>query len=153
MVYDNDGNPVEREKPKPTGLKCDECGANVVFATGRFGPYMACEKYLEKKCTFTMKVNKDGLPVRKFKPFDTDIKCEKCEGPMVVRITWRGKIRKPFLSCSRYPKCRLAKDMPEELNEIGKQAMERWHEMDARNKADWKVFQATVALAEKKPTG
>jgi len=146
---DRKGNIQEREKPRPTGIKCDLCGAEVVRATGRFGPYLACERYLNKECTFTMKLNKDEHPVRKFKPFPTEIECEKCKAPMVVRVTFRGKNRRPFLSCSKFPKCRNALDLPEELKEVvGKQAMAQYHENVAKDQRDLVIFQKTLAQQE-----
>ncbi len=148
LRLDSKGKIQEQQKPQATGIKCDLCGSDVVKTSGRFGPYLACEKYIEKQCTFTMKLNKEGHPIRKFNPLSTDIKCPKCESEMYIRITWRGKNRKPFLSCSKYPKCRNAMDLPEELSEEGEKAMEQYRANDAKNKADLKVFQETLAEAE-----
>jgi DNA topoisomerase-1 len=38
-------------------------------------------------------LKREGLP--------TDIRCEQCESPMVIKVGKKG----PFLSCSAYPKC------------------------------------------------
>ena len=43
----------------------------------------------------------------------TDVKCEKCGSPMLIRNSRRG----PFLACSGYPKCRNAKTLPDELKD------------------------------------
>ena len=138
------GNIKIKEGPQPTGLKCDICGSDVVKSTGRFGPYLHCVRYSEKKCTYTMKLNKEGHPLRKFKPFPTDKKCEKCKGDMVVRVTSRGKTRRPFLSCANFPKCRAAADLPPDLAALGEQAMAQWHDIDAKNKADLVIYQAVL---------
>ena len=137
---DAEGNIQKKEGPKPTGLKCDLCGKDVVKSVGRFGAYLHCVDYAEKKCTYTMKLNKEGHPLRKFKAIPTDRKCEKCKSPLVVRVTSRGKTRRPFLSCSNFPKCRYAADLPPELAPLGEQAMAQWAEIDAKNKADLPIY-------------
>jgi len=141
------GEVQEKEKPQPTGLKCDKCGSDVVRSVGRFGAYLHCVKYATKECAFTMKLNKDGLPVRKFRPLPTDRLCEKCKSPLVVRVTSRGKKRKPFLSCSNFPKCRTAQDLPPELEALGQQAMAQWGENDELNKRDQATYAAHAAAA------
>jgi len=154
LRLDDKGNIQEKEKPQPTGLKCDKCQADVVKAVGRFGPYFHCVNYADnKKCTFTMKANKEGLPVRRFPALPTEIVCEKCKRgeqshKMVVRVTSRGKVRRPFLSCSNFPKCRAAQDLPPDLKELGELAMERWRELDAKNRADQETYQATIRKLE-----
>jgi DNA topoisomerase-1 len=142
---DAQGNISAKEGPQPTGIKCDVCGSDVVKSTGRFGPYLHCVKYATKECAFTMKLNKEGHPIRKFAPITTDKVCEKCKSPMVVRVTSRGKTRRPFLSCSGFPKCRAATDLPPELAALGEQAMAQWVRLDAKNKADLGAFLATQA--------
>ncbi len=142
---DAQGNIQKKEGPQPTGIKCDRCGSDVVKSTGRFGPYLHCVKYSTKECNFTMKINKEGHPIRKFAPIATDRSCEKCKSPLVVRVTSRGKTRRPFLSCSNFPKCRAAMDLPPELSALGEQAMAQWQKSDAKNKADLERYTATQA--------
>jgi len=144
---DAHGNVQEKPKPQATGLKCDLCGKDVVRAVGRFGPYLHCVDYPEKKCLFTMKLTKDGRPARKFAPLSTELKCEKCKGDLVIRVSARGKkkIPKPFLSCSAFPKCRFAADIPEELKGVGEKAVAQWHVNDGKNKKDWDVYQKFMA--------
>jgi len=154
LRLDDKGNIQEKEKPQPTGLTCDKCQADVVKAVGRFGPYFHCVYYADqKKCTFTMKSSKEGLPVRRFPALPTELVCEKCKKgtqnfKLVVRVTSRGKVRRPFLSCSNFPKCRAAQDMPPELKDLGELAMERWRELDAKNRADQATYQATISKLE-----
>lgn len=148
LRLDNKGNVKEKEKPQPTGMKCDLCGGDVVKSVGRFGPYFHCIKYADKQCKFTMKCNKEGHPIRKFAALPTDKVCEKCKSPMVVRVTSRGKNRRPFLSCTGFPKCRAAMDLPPELAGLGEQAMAQWHVLDGKNKADLETYLATQAQQE-----
>jgi DNA topoisomerase-1 len=140
---DAEGNVQAKPKPVATGLKCDRCGKDVVKAVGRFGAYLHCVDYPEKKCGFTMKLTKDGRPARKFEPFPTGLKCEKCKkNDLVIRVSARGKkkIPKPFLSCSGFPKCRFAKDITDDLKGVGEQAAVRWHENDGKNRRDLEVY-------------
>jgi len=43
------------------------------------------------------------------KPVPTDIPCEECGATMLIRQGRSG----PFLGCSKYPKCKNAKPLPE----------------------------------------
>ncbi len=134
------------EAARPTGLSCDRCGSPMIHAQGRFGPYLACEKYADKACDFTMKLNKQGQPVRKFQPIPTDRACEKCGAPLVIRVSARGKRGpRPFLSCSAFPKCRAAADLPPELSPLGEQALGRWQANAIKNKADLAAFLSAQA--------
>ena len=142
---DAEGNIQAKVGPQLTGLKCDLCGKDVVKSVGRFGAYLHCIDYADKKCTYTMKLNKENHPLRKFKALATDKLCEKCKSPMVVRVTSRGKTRRPFLSCSNFPKCRAAMDLPPELAGLGEQAMAQWAEIDAKNKHDLPIYQKAMA--------
>ncbi len=73
--------------------KCEKCGGKMVLKEGRFGRFLACEKYPECKNTKAV-VTK------------TNVKCPECgNGELVERRTKKGKI---FWSCSRYPECKHA---------------------------------------------
>ena len=43
------------------------------------------------------------------KPIPTDISCDECGETMVIRTGRSG----PFLGCSKYPKCKSNKPLPE----------------------------------------
>ncbi len=81
--------PLERET---TGEKCEKCAANLIVRSGRFGKFLACEKYPE--CKFT-------------KSLTTGVKCPEdgCKGEIVARKTRRGRT---FYGCTKYPKCKYA---------------------------------------------
>jgi len=147
------GNIQKKEGPQHTGLKCDKCGNDVVKSVGRFGAYLHCVKYSTKECTYTMKLNKEGHPIRKFAPIATDKLCEKCKSPLVIRVTSRGKTRRPFLSCSNFPKCRAAMDLPPDLSVKGEQAMEQWRVIDGKNKADLVLYMAYQATQKSDENG
>ena len=77
----------------------------MIIKEGRFGRFLACEKYPECKNTQTLVSS-------------TNVKCPDCgEGELVERRTKRGK---KFWSCSTYPKCKYAtwtKPEPEKNNQ------------------------------------
>ncbi|HEU4565886.1 MAG TPA: type I DNA topoisomerase, partial [Gemmatimonadaceae bacterium] len=83
--------------------RCPECGGRLVAKGGFFGPYIACENQLKKKCTFTRKLGVDRKPAR-----PSDEVCHECGAPMLIRQSRNGE----FLGCSRFPKCRGTRPMP-----------------------------------------
>lgn len=113
-----DGSTAKSQREE-TSFTCDKCGGKVLKATGRFGPYFCCEHYHDKKCDFTMKINKKGFPQRKLQALKTDITCDKCKAPMVIRVASRKKEPNAFLSCSKFPKCRESKPLPDSLKKEG----------------------------------
>lgn len=68
---------------------CERCGRPMTVKHGRFGRFLACTGYPE--CTFT-------------KPYleKTGAFCPKCQAPLVVRRTRKGR---QFYGCSRFPEC------------------------------------------------
>lgn len=95
----------------PTPHKCPQCEKhNLLLKESRVGKkYVQCP---DAKCKFISDANPDGSPVV---PPDTGIACEKCNKPMVIKVSPR--FGTPFLSCSGYPKCRNAKSLNAELKE------------------------------------
>ena len=103
---DSQGNPMMRET---TNFKCPLCGREMIKRRGRFGEFLGCAGYSEKNdageplCSCIINLDKQGNPLPpKPKPVPTNIVCEKCGGPMVLRNGKRG----PWLGCAKYPKCR-----------------------------------------------
>jgi DNA topoisomerase-1 len=90
---------VKREE-RPTGLKCEKCGNEMVVKWGRRGEFLACKGYPECRNTMNFTRDDDG----NIKPAEVEIvdeKCEKCGRPMQVRFGRYGK----FLGCTGYPEC------------------------------------------------
>ena len=75
--------------PEVTDEKCDKCGSPMVIRSGRFGRFLACEKYPECKTT---------------RPIPLDFNCPKpeCTGKIVMRRSRRGRV---FYGCNKYPAC------------------------------------------------
>lgn len=103
---DLQGKPKMREVSE---FKCPKCGREMIKRTGRFGVFLGCSGYSEKGedgkplCNLIINLDKQGVPqAPKAPPLDTDIKCTKCQSMMYLRDGKRG----PWLSCSKFPKCR-----------------------------------------------
>jgi DNA topoisomerase-1 len=104
---------VEKEE---TGIKCEKCGSPLVIKAGKrvasFWLARGIPKCKNAK-SFTRDAQGKITVIEKPAPVTTDIKCEKCGSPMLIRNSRRG----PFLACSGYPKCRNAKPLPDELKD------------------------------------
>jgi DNA topoisomerase I len=94
---------------QPTEHVCDKCGSPMALREGRRGPFLGCTAY--PKCKNILDVDAQGNPIR---PITTDVACEKCGRPMIVKPTGA---RGPFLACSGYPACRSYKPLPADLKE------------------------------------
>ena len=108
------GRPVVETLPEPGTLVCPECGSTMELKRGRFGPFFSCGDF--PRCKFNANLRGEAkkqaeelmpAPVRP-KPVMTDIPCDECGEPMVIRAGRRGK----FLGCSGYPKCKGTKELP-----------------------------------------
>lgn len=108
------GKPVVDVLPAPGALRCPQCGGLMGLKRGRFGPFFSCESF--PRCRFVANLRGQARmqaeqmlpkPARP-KPIPTDIRCEQCGNPMLVRKGRRGR----FLGCSNYPKCRATKPLP-----------------------------------------
>jgi DNA topoisomerase-1 len=116
FAWTRTGRPVVEVWPEDE-LRCPDCGAEVTAKTGRFGPYFGCSAY--PKCSFVANTRGEAkkraeieFPQSakpKAKPVMTDIPCDECGEPMVIRTGRTGA----FLGCSKYPKCKNSKPLPE----------------------------------------
>ncbi len=89
--------PAEQKEVEIAPFKCELCGSDMVYRTGRFGGFYACSRYPE--CKFTKQKTK-GLGVS----------CPKCGKDIVVK---HGRNKSVFYSCSGYPECDFSSwDMP-----------------------------------------
>ena len=70
-------------------VKCDKCGALMVYKTERYGRFLACPNF--PACRNTKAI------VEKI-----DVPCPKCGSALVKR---KGKRGKTFYGCERYPDC------------------------------------------------
>ena len=114
---DANGQPV---KPPDTGIVCEKCSQPMVIKRGPRGPFLSCSGYPNcknaKPITAELKEKlKDILPPPPPKKEGPQIEvketCPECGSPMKLRHSARG----PFLGCSKYPKCKGTRPVPEEL--------------------------------------
>ena len=84
-------NNVEHVKiaDEVSDVKCDKCGAFMVYKMGRFGKFLACPNYPECKNTkrIVEKIN---------------VKCPKCGSDLIKLHTKKGRA---FYGCERHPDC------------------------------------------------
>ena len=96
-----------------TDMICDKCGAQMVVKNGRFGKFAACPNYPTCKNTKPLtpdtassEEDADGSKTEtKAETVVTDMVCEKCGAPMVLRSGRYGS----FYACSAYPTCKFTK--------------------------------------------
>ncbi len=102
----NDKNKVSLNSTlEESNIRCDKCGALMVYKNGRFGKFLACPNYPE--CKNTKTIDKDGNisePVIET-PKLAGFKCDVCGSDMVVRNGKYGT----FYACSNYPTCTFTK--------------------------------------------
>ena len=84
-----------------TDVACPNCSKPMVLRKGRFGPFLSCSQYPD--CKGIVKVDKKGgIKLPSAPPLLIDLPCPKCGAQLNLRRSARG----PWLSCSKYPKCR-----------------------------------------------
>jgi DNA topoisomerase-1 len=96
---DAEGNPQE---PELTDVLCPEDDEPMIRRNGRFGPFLASRTYPAVKYILKLDPKKGTVVLPKPPPLAIDIVCPKCGAPLNMRRSKRG----PWLSCSRFPKCR-----------------------------------------------
>ncbi len=87
-----------------TDLICDKCGAQMIVKNGRFGKFAACPNYPTCKNTRPLTATPEEEEKKK-EPVPTDMVCEKCGAPMILRTGRYGS----FYACSAYPTCKFTK--------------------------------------------
>ncbi len=87
-----------------TDIICDKCGARMIVKNGRFGKFAACPGYPTCKNTKPLDA-KEGEEEKKKDVPVSDMVCEKCGAPMVLRTGRYGS----FYACSAYPTCKYTK--------------------------------------------
>ncbi len=121
---DREGNPVA---PEQTDIACPKCESPMLLRRGRFGSFLSCIRY--PSCDGIVNLDRKGLiAAPKTPPLSTDLSCPKCNAAMNLRRGARG----PWLSCSKFPKCR---------GRIG------WSTLEESNR---KALEAALQLHEKK---
>lgn len=129
--------------PIATPVKCEKCGAGMLLRDSKRGPFLGCSSFPKCRSTrivtklpddqralveqlipllkeeaskareLVAKLTGVTAPAAPTGPIATDIDCDECGKPMVIRKGRRG----PFLGCSGYPKCRNTAEVPAKLLE------------------------------------
>jgi len=108
------GRPVVEVLPESGTLRCPECGSTVELKRGRFGPFFSCTNFPQCRfnCNLRGEAKKEAeelMPApNRPRPIPTDIPCDECGSPMIIRQGRRGR----FLGCSKYPECKGTKELP-----------------------------------------
>jgi DNA topoisomerase I len=88
------------KKGKLTDETCPQCSEGKLLEKwGRFGRFLACERYPE--CKYTRNVGESAQA----EPEQAGITCDKCGRPMVYKQSRYGR----FIGCSGYPECKNIK--------------------------------------------
>jgi DNA topoisomerase-1 len=88
------------KKGKPTDETCPQCGEGKLLERwGRFGRFLACERYPD--CKYTRNPGDSAQA----EPEPAGINCEKCGRPMIFKQGRFGR----FIACSGYPECKTTK--------------------------------------------
>ena len=93
--------------PGETDIICEKCGSRMVIRNGRFGKFAACPNYPTCRNTKPLTANGEEKTADETKkePVLTDLKCDLCGAPMILRSGRYGS----FYACSRYPECKFTK--------------------------------------------
>jgi DNA topoisomerase-1 len=85
------------KRGRPTEEACPQCGQGKLLERwGRFGRFLACERYPE--CKYT----RNPGEAAQAEPEPAGITCEQCGRPMVYKHGRFGR----FIACSGYPECK-----------------------------------------------
>jgi len=139
---DKQGNPMAPKPKVMTPVKCEKCGSNMILRDSKRGPFLGCSAFPKCRATKQVaKMTGEDLktvealipqlkeggdkaakmvakitgiaPAAPSGPIATDIDCDECGKPMIIRNGRRGK----FLGCSGYPKCKNTAEVPAKLLE------------------------------------
>ena len=83
---------VELEEPELSDENCPTCSTQMIVKRGRFGRFLACQRYPDCKTTLPLRI---GVPCPE----------KKCSGDLVEKRSKRGRT---FYGCSAYPNCTFA---------------------------------------------
>jgi DNA topoisomerase-1 len=76
-------------KEPVSDIKCDKCGAMMIYKNGRFGRFLACSNYPACRNTKSIIEVVEGVT------------CPKCKSSIIKKYT----SHRIFYGCENYPKC------------------------------------------------
>jgi DNA topoisomerase-1 len=92
LVRANDGK-LQVEQLQPIDEKCPDCGSDLMWRRGRFGPFIACSNY--PSCKY----------IKKKEAKEIGLLCPECNQGQVVER--KGRWGRSFYGCRRYPECKF----------------------------------------------
>ena len=107
----NASDAPEQEAEETIDETCEKCGKPMAVRRGRFGRFLACTGYPKCKNSRDLPGAKSGDEEQEPEE-PVNETCEKCGKPMAVRRGRNGR----FLSCTGYPKCKNARDLPAKVS-------------------------------------
>jgi len=125
----------------PAGIDCNQCGSPMIIKWGKRGEFLSCSTYPECKNAKPFNYDEDGniKVVEKVEPELSDINCDKCGKPMVIRQSRYGK----FYGCSGYPGCKNIKRMNKE-----KPSKEKEPEDDSSDSGNAKNKRKVITISD-----
>jgi len=96
---------VKKQQEKITSILCEKCNQPMMVKTSKHGKFLACSGF--PKCHNIKNIELKENGEIEIKEEKTDLVCEVCGKPMVIKEGKYGK----FLSCSGYPKCKNRKSL------------------------------------------
>lgn len=84
----------------PVGMKCPECGNEIVIRDSKFGKFRTCSNY--PTCKWSPPNSKKRFRSAKPKLETNGRLCPKCNLPIIKHTNKSGK---SFLACASFPKC------------------------------------------------
>ncbi len=93
-----------------TDIICDKCGSTMIIKNGRYGKFAACPNYPECKNTHPLD-HSGNVKAESTPPAVTEIKCELCDGNLVIRNGRYGS----FYACEHFPKCTFTKQITKDI--------------------------------------
>ncbi|MGA3212104.1 MAG: type I DNA topoisomerase [Terriglobales bacterium] len=100
---------------KPTGEKCERCGAPLVIKWGKHGSFYACSSYDKNdpnSCSFTREnpIDLPDLDSADTQETSQEEYCENCGRTMVLK---RGRFGQ-FMACTGYPDCKTTRRLDQQ---------------------------------------
>lgn len=90
---------VKKEAPVVSDVKCDKCGALMVYKDGKYGKFLACPNY--PTCKNIKSLQKSEQVVAK---------CPKCKKNVLKKTSKKGKV---YYACEDYENCKfMSWDLP-----------------------------------------
>ena len=108
LVRGSDGK-LQVEQLAPIDEKCPDCGNDLMWRRGRFGPFIACSNY--PTCKY----------IKKKEAKEIGLLCPECSQGQVVER--KGRWGRSFYGCRRYPECKFTayhRPIPEACPDCGR---------------------------------